>query len=148
MALAALLSGICLANAGLGGVHGLASPLGAQFPVPHGAACGATLSLVTTANVVALESRDRASPALGRYAVLGRLLAVLPDATPDAEARAALVATLRAWTAALAVPGLGAWGVTPDAIPAIVADARGSSMRTNPIVLSDEELAEILSAAL
>jgi alcohol dehydrogenase len=148
MAWAALLSGICLANAGLGGVHGLASPLGAQFPVPHGAACGATLSLVTTANVAALESRDLGSPALGRYAMLGRLLSGLPDATPDAEARAALVATLRAWTAALAIPGLGAWGVTPDAIPAIVADARGSSMQTNPIVLTDEELAGILAGAL
>jgi alcohol dehydrogenase len=148
MAWAALLSGICLANAGLGGVHGLASPLGAQFPVPHGAACGATLSLVTTANLAALESRDPGARALGRYAVLGRLVAVLPDTTPDAEARAALVGTLRAWTAALAIPGLGAWGVSRDSIPAIVADARGSSMRTNPIVLNDDELAEILAAAL
>ena len=54
MAYAALLSGICLAHAGLGAVHGLASPLGAQFPVPHGAACGATLAAVTATNIGAL----------------------------------------------------------------------------------------------
>jgi alcohol dehydrogenase class IV len=148
MAWAALLSGICLANAGLGGVHGLASPLGAQFPVPHGAACGATLALVTAANVASLEDRDPDSPALARYAALGRRLARMQDATPDAEARSALVATLHAWSAALRVPGLGAWGITADAIPALVADARGSSMRTNPIVLTDAELAEILRAAI
>jgi alcohol dehydrogenase len=148
MAWAALLSGICLANAGLGGVHGLASPLGAQFPVPHGAACGATLALVTTANLDALDARDPGSPALPRYAALGRLLARMNDTTPDDEARSALVTTLHAWSAALGVPGLGAWGVTEAAIPALVADARGSSMRTNPIVLTDEELAAILREAL
>jgi alcohol dehydrogenase len=148
MAWAALLSGICLANAGLGGVHGLASPLGAQFPVPHGAACGAALALVTAANVVALEEREPGSPALLRYAGLGRLLAQMPETTPDAEARSALVGTLHRWTDALAIPGLGHWGVTPDAIPALVADARGSSMRTNPIVLTDDELAGILAEAI
>ncbi len=148
MAWAALLSGICLANAGLGAVHGLASPLGAQFPVPHGAACGATLALATAANLAALDARDQASPALARYAVLGRLLARLPDATPDDEARAAVAATLRDWTARLGIPGLGAWGVTAEAVPGLVADARGSSMRSNPIVLTDEELAGVLRAAL
>jgi len=148
MAWAALLSGICLANAGLGGVHGLASPLGAQFPVPHGAACGATLALVTAANVAALGEREPGSPALARYATLGRLFARMPETTPDAEARSALVATLHAWSQTLAVPGLGHWGVTPGAIPALVADARGSSMRTNPIILTDDELAGILAEAI
>ncbi len=55
MAFAALLSGICLANAGLGAVHGLASPLGAYFPIPHGAACGAVLSATVALNIRALE---------------------------------------------------------------------------------------------
>ncbi len=148
MAWAALLSGICLANAGLGAVHGLASPLGAQHPVPHGAACGATLAPVTAANVAALADRDPGSPVLARYAALGRLLARMPASTPDGEARPALVATLHAWSAALRVERLGRWGVTPDAIPALVADARGSSMRTNPVVLTDAELASILAEAL
>jgi alcohol dehydrogenase len=148
MAWAALLSGICLANAGLGAVHGLASPLGAQFPVPHGVACGATLAPATAANIAALEARDAASPALPRYAVLGRLVARMPASTPDAEARSALVATLRAWSTRLELPRLRDWGVTVDAVPALVGDARGSSMRTNPIVLTDAELAAILAEAV
>lgn len=148
MAYAALLSGICLAHAGLGGVHGLASPLGAQLPIPHGIACGTTLAGITAANVAALEGREATGAALGRYATLGRLLAGLPETTPDPEARAALVAELHRWTAALAIPGLGHYGLDEVGIPAIVADARGSSMKTNPVVLTDEELAGVLRAAL
>jgi alcohol dehydrogenase len=148
MAYAALLSGICLAHAGLGGVHGLASPLGAQLPIPHGIACGATLAGITAANIAALETREPRSPALARYATLGRLMARLPGAAHPADARSSLVAELRRWTAALAVPGLGAHGLTEGGIPAVVADARGSSMRTNPIRLTDEELALVLRAAL
>jgi alcohol dehydrogenase len=147
MAYAALLSGICLAHAGLGAVHGLASPLGAQLPVPHGAACGATLAAVTAANIGALAERDPASPALERYARLGRLLAGLPETTSGPEARGALVLTLSRWTAALEIPRLRAYGLEAAGIPAIVADARGSSMRTNPVVLTDEEIASILLAS-
>ena len=147
MAYAALLSGICLAHAGLGAVHGLASPLGAQFPVPHGAACGATLAAVTATNIGALAERDPSSPALGRYAALGRLMAGLPETTDGPEARGALIVTLSEWTAALRVPRLRAFGVAEGDIPAIVADSRGSSMKTNPIVLTDEELTAILLAA-
>jgi alcohol dehydrogenase class IV len=148
MAYAALLSGICLAHAGLGAVHGLASPLGAQFPVPHGAACGATVAAVTAANIGALAERDPLSPALARYATLGRLVAGLPDMTGGAEARGALVITLSEWTAALQVPRLRAFGIGESDIPAIVADSRGSSMRTNPVVLTDEEISGILAATI
>jgi alcohol dehydrogenase len=148
MALASLLSGICLATTGLGAVHGLASPLGARYPVPHGAACGATLAAATAANIAALRAREPGSPALGRYATLGRLLARLPPDTATMAAGDALVETLAAWTTDLGVPGLAAFGLDEAGVPAVVADARGSSMRTNPIVLSDEELAGILRASL
>lgn len=148
MAYAALLSGICLAHAGLGAVHGLASPLGAQFPVPHGAACGATLASVTAANIGALADREPSSAALARYATLGRLLAGLPATTGGPEARGALVVTLSAWTAALGVPRLRAFGIAEADIAGIVADSRGSSMRTNPVELTDAEIAGILAATI
>ncbi len=148
MALAALLSGICLAHAGLGAVHGLASPLGALYPVPHGAACGATLAAVTAVNISALAERDPGSPALRRYARLGRLLARLPDTTSDREARGALLIALSELTATLVVPRLREFGVGEGDIPAIVAGSRGSSMRTNPVTLTDEELGAVLRATL
>jgi alcohol dehydrogenase len=147
MAYAALSSGICLAQAGLGAVHGLASPLGAQFPIPHGVACGATLAAATRVNIAALEQRDPENAVLVRYSAAGWLLTGKPIAD-DQEARAALVSLLDAWRARLDVPTLSAFGTTEADIPAIVADSRGSSMKTNPIVLTDDEIAEILRASL
>jgi len=148
MALAALLSGICLAHAGLGAVHGLASPLGALFPVPHGAACGATLAAVTAVNIGALAERDPDCPALARYAVLGRLLGRLPAAASDRDARGALVIALSDLTASLSIPRLREFGINEEDVPTIVAGSRGSSMRTNPVTLTDEELAAVLRATL
>jgi alcohol dehydrogenase len=147
MAYAALCSGICLAQAGLGSVHGLASPLGAGFPIPHGVACGATLVAATRVNIAALEGRDPASVALGRYATAGRLWAGRAGAD-DRDARALLVPALAALTARLGVPGLSAFGITESSIPTLVADSRGSSMKTNPIVLTDEEIGGVLRASL
>ena len=146
MAYAALCSGICLAQAGLGAVHGLASPCGAQYPIPHGAACGATLAVATRANLAALESREPRSPALARYAELGRLLG--GPATTEARARSNLVDLLDDWRARLDVPRLGAFGIDESSIPALVADSRGSSMKTNPVVLTDDEIASILRESL
>jgi alcohol dehydrogenase len=149
MATAALCSGICLAQTGLGAVHGVASPLGALFPIPHGVACGATLAAATRVNVAVLEQREPENVALGRYAELGRLLAGEDAAAlPDGEARAALVHLLDDWRARLAIPRLSACGITAADIPAIVADSRGSSMKTNPIVLTDDEIAAILAESL
>jgi alcohol dehydrogenase len=147
MALAALLSGICLANAGLGVVHGLASPLGAAFPIPHGAACGAVLVAGAEANLLALASRASGSPALARYAAAGRILASLPADTPAELARSALVDTLRRWRDALGIRGLTAWGIGEAEVPALVAGSRGSSMRTNPIGLTDAEIAAVVRAS-
>jgi alcohol dehydrogenase len=149
MATAALCSGICLAQTGLGAVHGVASPLGALFPIPHGVACGATLAAATRVNVAALERREPGNAALGRYAELGRLLGGSGAAAlPDGEARPALVRLLEDWRARLAVPRLSVYGITAAYIPAVVADSRGSSMKTNPILLTDDEIGAILSASL
>jgi len=148
MAYAALLSGICLANAGLGAVHGLASPLGAQLPIPHGMACGAVLWQTVEVNVMALRERAPDATALDRYADAGRILARLPDNVSDDEASRTLVDTLRAWAECLEVPGLSAFEMRPEHIPVVVADSPGSSMRTNPVALTDSELTGILERAL
>ncbi|MDD5241160.1 MAG: iron-containing alcohol dehydrogenase [Sulfuricella sp.] len=147
MAYASLLSGITLAQAGLGSVHGLAAPLGAFFPIPHGIACGATVAAATEINIRALEERETGSPALARYAQVGRLLGGKPH-LDDIGARAFLVQTLKGWTAAMKVPSLGAYGVRQADLDLIVANCRGSSMKTNPVVLTDEEVREVLLRCL
>ena len=147
MAYAALLSGVCLAQTGLGAVHGLASPLGAHYPIPHGACCGTLVAGATAANIRALSGRGDESLLLGKYAEVGRLLIGEPAAEAG-KARSALIETLTAWTDRLGLPLLSRFGMRASDIPRIVAESRGSSMKTNPIVLSDGELADILSARL
>jgi alcohol dehydrogenase class IV len=147
MSWAACCSGIALANAGLGAVHGIVAALGAAFPVPHGTGCGILLATTTRANLAALAARAPGSPALARYADAGRILAG-DGALQDERARDALQATLEAWTTALRIPRLGDFGAAPRDLPALVTESRGSSMRTNPVVLTDAEIAEILAASL
>jgi alcohol dehydrogenase len=118
------------------------------IPHPHGAACGAVLVAGVEANLRALEARAPGSPALARYATAGRVLAGLPMGATEAELREALVATLRSWRTQLDIAGLGSWGVGEGDVPALVAGSRGSSMRTNPIELTDGEIAEVIRASL
>jgi alcohol dehydrogenase len=148
MAYAALLSGICLANAGLGAVHGLASPLGAVSPVPHGVACGALLPATLWANLRALRERAPGSPVLARAAQAGRVLAALDEDATDEEALAWLEATIETWSMRLDLPGLATFGVTESDIPELIREGRAGSMRTNPIDLTDEELTDVLRASL
>lgn len=147
IAYASLMSGITLAQAGLGSVHGLASPLGAFFPIPHGVVCGTLLAEATAVNIAALRDREPTSPALAKYANVGRLI-VADQALADAEACDALVNTLRAWVARLDIPRLGSFGMTADDYPRVCANARGGSMKTNPLVITDAELIQILDARL
>jgi alcohol dehydrogenase len=145
MAWGALASGIALANAGLGAVHGIVAALGARHDVHHGTGCGILLAATTRANLLALRSRDPDGPAIGRYAEIGRLLARDPglDQSAATDGLADWLATL---AARLGLPRLGDLGVRDAEIPALVADSRGSSMRTNPITLTDAEIAAILVA--
>lgn len=147
MAYASLLSGICLAQTGLGCVHGLAAPLGAFFPIPHGVACGTLVTTATAANIAALEAREPRHPALPKYAEIGRRFA-MQKGLNGPDARAYLVDTLRQWEDKLALPRLSHYRIASADFARIVANARGSSMKTNPVVLSDAELAAILAARL
>ncbi|HYP68272.1 MAG TPA: iron-containing alcohol dehydrogenase [Thiobacillaceae bacterium] len=147
MAYAALMSGITLAQVGLGSVHGLASPLGALFPIPHGVVCGTLVAEATRVNIQALKNRDQGVDALNKYAQVGRLLG-RDGNLPDESALERLLEILADWTARLKLPRLGPYGIRRQDIPRIVANSRGSSMKTNPVVLNDDEIGAILSARL
>ena len=141
MALVSLFGGLALANAGLGAVHGFAAPLGGRFHAPHGARL---LPPVMAINVRALSQRMPDSEALHRYDEIARLL------TGDTRATARDgIRWVEELARALRVPPLSAYGMTPADVPDVVERAAAaSSMKGNPIVLTREELAEILTAAL
>ncbi|WP_026223587.1 iron-containing alcohol dehydrogenase [Methylosarcina fibrata] len=144
MAYASLISGITLAQVGLGSVHGLASPLGAYFPIPHGVVCGTLVSAATAVNIRALQEREPNHPALTKYAQVGRLL-LEQAGMDDASARSGLIELLGKWSELLQLPRLGRYGISESDFPLIVANSRGSSMQTNPIVLTDPEIQAILA---
>jgi len=145
MAYGALLSGVCLAQTGLGSVHGLAQPLGSLWPIPHGVVCGTLVGDAIDINIQALVARRPDSAALAVYARAGQLLAggVSSNAALDA-----LVRTLQDWTERLELPRLSAYGVGEADLARIVANSRGSSMLTNPVALTDGEIAEAVRRRL
>jgi alcohol dehydrogenase class IV len=139
LAVASLFGGLCLANSGLGAVHGFAAPLGGMWKAPHGAVCAALLPAVMRANIAALRERAPQSPVLARYGELNDLLAAGGDA----------VAWTAELTAALGIPKLSAFGVQPSDVPLLVAKAKvASSMRGNPVVLTEDELTTIVHESL
>lgn len=141
LAVSSLFGGLCLANAGLGAVHGLAAALGARLGAPHGAVCAAVLAPAVEVNARALQERAPDHPARPRLTEL----AVLLTGTPQARAEDG-IAWLGELTRALHVPGLGAYGLTDAYTADVVAAAqRASSMKANPIDLTDDEVAEILT---
>jgi alcohol dehydrogenase class IV len=144
MALASLSGGLALANAGLGAVHGFAAPVGGMFPAPHGAVCAALLSHVMAVNLQAARTRQPGGETLHRYTELARLLT--GDATATAEDG---VRWVRALVDELQIPGLRVYGVTSEHVSLLVEKAaQASSMKANPLPLTPDELAEILTRSL
>jgi alcohol dehydrogenase class IV len=144
MCIAALFGGMALANAKLGAVHGFAGPVGGLFPAPHGMICARLLPFVVKANVRALQTREPDSPVLTRYNEVAQLL------TGRSTAKAIdAIQWLHQLCTDLSVAPLSRFGFTTNDIPTIVAQAqKASSMKGNPIVLTEEELQKILSQAV
>lgn len=139
MAYAALISGITLAQVGLGSVHGLASPLGAFYPIPHGVVCGTLLARATQINIEKMLEREPENPGLGKYAKVAQVLCDKKFRDTE-KAWSALIELLNRWTEKTQLPTLSHYGLTADGVDRVVANCRGSSMKTNPIVLSDIEI--------
>jgi alcohol dehydrogenase class IV len=144
LAIASMFSGICLANSGLGAVHGLAAAAGARLSAPHGAVCAAVLTAAMDVNLRALRERAPDHSALQRIAEVASLLTGRPEASPEDA-----ITWLAELTAAMSIPGLASYGLNQDAIATVVTAAqRASSMRGNPIELSDQAVTEIVTRSL
>jgi alcohol dehydrogenase class IV len=144
LALASLFGGLCLANAGLGAVHGIAAAAGARLSAPHGAVCAAVLAAAVEVNLRALRDRAPEHPALSRLVEVATLLTGQPGSSQEDA-----IGWLRELTATLSIPGLANYGLDQTQLHALVSGAQqASSMKANPIELSDAEVGEILTRSL
>lgn len=138
MAWVSLSGGMALANAGLGAVHGLAGVIGGLCPAPHGAICGALLAPVLRLN----RARATGETAARLDRVLAAIAATLGGAAPEAPQ------TLAAWARGAGLPGLSAMGLDPALHRRVAADAlMSSSMKGNPVPLTETDLRQALDAA-
>jgi alcohol dehydrogenase class IV len=144
LGMASLFSGICLANSGLGAVHGLAAAAGARLSAPHGAVCAAVLAAAIDVNLRALRDRAPDHQAVQRITEVATLFTGRPDATAEDA-----IFWLQELTAVLSIAGLASYGLAEAEIDAVVAAAqKASSMRGNPIELGDQEVSEIVTRSL
>ena len=128
VAMGSLLTAMAFGNAGLGAVHGLAHPLGAQFHIPHGLVCAVLLPHVCAFNMpVCRDKFALVAPILN-----ARSPEELPAALAELNCRLGLPADLKSFV------------IRSRHIPAILADCRSGSMANNPRAASDEDLTEIL----
>jgi alcohol dehydrogenase class IV len=144
MAMASLFSGLALANAGLGAVHGIAGPLGGMRPAPHGAVCARLLPGITAANIDALGNSPADTRVLNRYGEIASILTGRDRATP-----VMLIQWLGEMAEQMHIPGLSRWGLRRDDVPQLADQAgRASSMKGNPVPLSTAVLETVIYNAM
>ena len=143
MAWGSLLGGLSLANAGLGAVHGFAGAIGGMYPAAHGAICAALLADVTEINIRALNQREPDNLVLERYQEAGMLF----DETRSGF-KYEIIDRLFELKEKLKIKSLKSIGVDRKDFGIIIEKAKNaSSMKGNPIKLTEEELEEILIRA-
>jgi alcohol dehydrogenase class IV len=145
MSLASYLSGVTLANAGLGLVHGFASPIGGYFDIPHGVICSALMSPANEVTIRKLRAGNtKAAEALHKYAAAGKLFSGLGDKT-DTYYVDHLLSIIENYTQQLEIPNLASFGVKTADIDRIV---KASDNKNNPVALDREEMIEVLEIAI
>lgn len=144
MSFAALISGICLANAGLGAVHGMAGAIGGLFGIPHGLICGTLMAAVNKVNVMELRKINTDHPALKKYATLGKIFSEEKGKNDDFYTDS-FIDILRKMTDDLNLPGLGSYGLKSGDVTLIVTEA---DSKNNPVRLSKELMAKIIGERL
>lgn len=140
MSLAALLSGLALANSGLGAAHGLASALGAYYPIPHGLACAILLPYVMELNLEVNPTR---------FARIGEALTGISSYNNPLPTAWAGVKFVKELIVALDIPpDLKSYGIEQALAPVLASASFGSSMSGNPKDVSGDELTTLLQKLL
>lgn len=141
MSMASLMAGMAMASARLGGVHGMAHPLGLHCHLPHGLVCGLLLPYTMEYNLAF---------ATAKYAEVARLLGErTEELDPEVAARRG-VARVRDLLAQVGIPThLSEFGVTADGFDVIIEESLPSgSLKHNPRPLGAEDVRNILESAL
>lgn len=144
MAYGSLLSGITLANAGLGIIHGLASPIGGFFNIPHGIVCGTLLAEATRMNINKLKEKgSKGKIGLKKHAEIGALITGKEYVEKEQinEYCSILIETLDKWTQELKLDRLAKFGIDTKDVEKIVEKA---GLKNNPVILSREEIKSIV----
>ena len=141
MAYASLMSGIALANAGLGIVHGLASPIGGYFDIPHGVVCGTLVGEAVKMNIGLLRQEGVGeNPYLKKYAKVGAMVAGT-DENDVERCCEQLIAAVEGWIKVLKIPRLGKYGISKHDLDKIV-EAAGN--KNNPVQLEKKQIKQLL----
>lgn len=140
LAYAAMLSGIVLANAGLGTVHGFASAVGGIIPVPHGVVCGTLMEPANRLTLTRLRQSDEGNPALLKYSILGKIFS---DQTQQSDSwyQDHFINTLSKMSSTLEIPDLSKYQITDETVEKILSD---TGNKYNPVDFDRNDLATIL----
>ena len=144
MSLAAYLSGITLANAGLGLVHGFASSIGGYFDIPHGVICSTLMEGANRMSVKKLRTEKSNAEALKKYAEVGRMFTNTNDRT-EGYYTDLLLDTIGSLSTVMKTPRLSDFGVTLRDVEKII---RATDNKNNPVPLNKEEMSEVLRNCL
>lgn len=139
LAYAAMLSGIVLANAGLGTVHGFASAVGGILPVPHGVVCGTLMEPANHLTLLRLRESDQENIALQKYVQLGRLFSH-DEKKSDEWYQDHFIHTLAHLSYSLSIPNFSSYEITSNIVDEVIA---ATSNKYNPVLFEKEELEQI-----
>jgi len=144
MSFAALTSGICLANAGLGIVHGFAGAIGGMYDIPHGLVCGILMAPANEINVRELRKNKINPTALKKYEMLGMIFSDEKNKTNDYYIDT-FIEYLEKLSYLLNFKGLKQYGINEEDISTI---CKITEHKNNPIKLSENDLIEIINRVL
>ncbi|MBX2843557.1 MAG: iron-containing alcohol dehydrogenase [Flammeovirgaceae bacterium] len=140
MAYAAMISGITLANAGLGTIHGFASSIGGKCNIPHGLICGSLMGIVNRITVRELRKKDTTNIALKKYARLGKMFSQKDEKGPNYQIEFFLD-KIDNWTEEFQISIFSKSGLEEIQIPMIIKE---TGNKNNPYSLNSAELEEAL----